>query len=242
VYWQVGGGRPYGVMSYRNTVGDARTLAALAAITMFYSELPVTNVPERREEDFPIYGNTVWFAGSLLQVDYMLTNAHTGKERIALLAEDLRRLWNLFFLGAVDADFEERVGALVDKGRPPSGAQMSRIYLETLRDYYRGEDGAALPTDGDGEEWMTLSNEYYGPVFAEWSFAMAAAASIVERIAAHDPQTMKAWTAPMWPPGSYTSYDLLRDVGADPVSLDTYQAVIRRMDRDMDQLNEETGR
>jgi len=122
--------------------------------------------------------------------------------------------------------------------RPATGAELRRQYAETLRRYY-GNSG--LIEDLDGVEWMTLSNEYYGHVFAEWSFAIAGAAVIAERGRQRDPNVIHALVAPMFNPASFTSYDLLRDVGADPGLPSTYTALMRRMTRDMDALDLELG-
>jgi oligoendopeptidase F len=234
VYWQVGGGHPYGVMSYRGTPRDAQTVAAVGAITMFYTKMSATKLPERRDDDFPVYGNAVWWGGSLMAADYLLAKAGSRVERIALLAGDLRRLWDAFFKGAIDADFEDGVDRAIVGNHPPTGAELRRQYAETLRQYY-GTGG--LIEDLDGVEWMTLSNEYYGHVFAEWSFAIACAAVIAERGRQEDPNVIHALVAPMSNPDSFTSYDLMRDVGADPGSPSTYTALMRRMTRDMDALD-----
>ena len=238
VYWQVGGGHPYGIMSYDGTLRDAQTLAAISAVTMFYAHLPAAKSPERREEDFPIYGNAVWWSGSLMATDFLIAHASNRDERMALLAGDLRRLWNAFFVGAIDADFEDRVNRVIVDNHAPTGAEFSQLYLATLRDYYRG-DGAAAVDDLSGGEWMTLANEYYGHVFAEWSFAIAGAATIAERARAGDMETIRAIAFPLHHADSYTSYDLMRDIGADPVAATTYDAVMRRMARDIDALERE---
>ena len=238
VYWQVGGGHPYGVMSYDGTLRDAQTLAAISAITMFYAHLPAAKTPERREEDFPVYGNAVWWSGSLMATDYLIAHASNRDERIALLAGDLRRLWNAFFVGAIDADFEDRVNRAIVDNHTPTGAEFSQLYLTTLREYYRG-DGAAAVEDLSGGEWMTFANEYYGHVFAEWSFAIAGASTIAEGARAGDTKVIRAVASPLHNTDSYTSYDLMRDVGADPGAATTYDAVMRRMARDLDALDRE---
>jgi len=201
---------------------------------MFYTKMPATKLPERRDDDFPVYGNAVWWGGSLMAADHLLAKAGSRLERIALLAGDLRRLWDAFFKGAIDADFEDGVDRAIVANHPPTGAELRRQYAETLRRYY-GTGG--LIEDLDGVEWMTLSNEYYGHVFAEWSFAIACAAVIAERGRQGDPKVIHALVAPMSNPDSFTSYDLMRDVGADPGSPSTYTALMRRMTRDMDALD-----
>jgi hypothetical protein len=78
-------------------------------------------------------------------------------------------------------------------------------------------------------------------VFAEWSFAIAGAAVIADRVRQGDAKVIRALVAPLSNPDSFTSYDLMRDVGADPDSPSTYTALMRRMTRDMDALDLELG-
>jgi oligoendopeptidase F len=215
----------------------ARSVAALAGLTMFYADLPAGKAPVRREDDFPIYGNAIWFASSLLQVDYLYAHARTRDERVALLAADLRRLWSVYFAGVVITDFEDRLESAVAAGEAPTGAQVSALYRDVLRDYYAGSGIAFTPADG--EEWMSLPNLFYGHVWDEWAFAMAGAAAMVERVEAGDQATIAAIVAPMGRPDSYSSYDMLRDARADPTEPAMYQAVVRRMNADMDRIERE---
>lgn len=238
VYWQVGGGHPYGVMSYRGAFRDPQTLAAISALMMFYARIPPGKLPERREDDFPVYGNAVWWSGGLMEVDAQMARTTNRDERIVLLAGDLRRLWDAFFAGAIDVDFENRVETAIREHHAPTGAELSRMYLETLRRYYSQPDGAMV-TDDDGTEWMTLSNEFYGHVFAEWSFAIAGAAAIAERSYAGDREVLDSIAWPMSRAGSFTSYDLMRDIGADPTKISSYQPLMRRIRRDLDALDQE---
>jgi hypothetical protein len=86
---------------------------------------------------------------------------------------------------------------------------------------------------------MTLGNLFYGHVWDEWAFAMAAAAAMAERVKAGDAAAISAIAAPMSRPDSYSSYDLLRDAKANPTDPAMYEAVIRRMNADMDKLDAE---
>jgi oligoendopeptidase F len=237
VYWGVGRGHPYAFISFRPNLAGARAISAVAGLTMFYADLPADKAPVRREDDFPIYGNAVWYALPLLQADYLYARAESRDERIALAASDLRRLWNIYFGGVVITDFGDRLETAIASGNPPAGPQISALYLDVLRDYY-GETDVRL-TDANGEQWMTLGNLFYGHVWDEWAFAMAAAAAMAERVKAGDAAAISAIAAPMSRPDSYSSYDLLRDAKANPTDPAMYEAVIRRMNADMDKLDAE---
>jgi hypothetical protein len=97
---------------------------------------------------------------------------------------------------------------------------------------------ATLPTL-DASEWMTLTNIYYGHVKDEWAFAMAAAAALAENVTLHNPGTLAALKSPMGRKESYLSFDLMCDANADPTKAETYAAVYRRMNSDMDKIDAE---
>ncbi|HEY1962508.1 MAG TPA: hypothetical protein VGG69_08825 [Rhizomicrobium sp.] len=237
VYWQVGnGGHPYGIVSYANNYGGSRTIAAMAGLTMFYADIPAAKAPVRRQEDFPIYGNAIWFMSALMQIDHLLQTTHAKPDRVALLAADVRRLWHVYVQGVIVTDFEARLEDAIASGKPPGAGDISKMYLSTLRDYYG--DSISIP-DAAGEEWMTLGNAYYGHVMDEWAFAMAGAVAMAERVKAGDRNTIAAIVSPMMKPDSYSSYDLLRDAGTDPTRPGIYEAVFRRMEADMDALERE---
>ena len=61
---------------------------------------------------------------------------------------------------------------------------------------------------------MSPPNLFYGHVWDEWAFAMAAAVALTEHVKAGDTTTIAAMAPPMSRPGSFSSYDMLRDVKA----------------------------
>jgi oligoendopeptidase F len=237
LYWQVGHAtHPWGMLSYTDDYAGSRAVAAMATLTMFFVDLPPDRVPPRREEDFPIYGNSIWFLGNLLHLDYLLTHAASRQERIGLLAADLRRVFDTYIQGVVATDFEARVEELVAAGKPPAGHQVTELYLSLLNDYY-GEY-VQIP-ESSGEEWMTLTTAFYGHTLDEWAFAMAGAVAMSEQIQAHDAKSIAAIVSPMSRPDSFTSYDLLRDAGANPTTPAFYEAIFRRMNAEMSLLDRE---
>jgi hypothetical protein len=62
---------------------------------------------------------------------------------------------------------------------------------------------------------------------------------MTEQVEAGDKATIAAIAAPMRRRDSYSSYDMLRDAKVDPTDPKMYQAVIRRMNSDMDRLDAE---
>jgi oligoendopeptidase F len=236
VYWQVGdGGHPYGILNYLDDFASARTLSAIGALTMFYSDIPNDKLPTAREDDFPVYGNAVWNLAPLLYADYLLAHTENRADRVAILMADLRRLYVRFVRNLIVTDFVSRVEAAVAGGHPPAGSQISELYRAALQDY--NDESAAPSSPEDGEEWMSIGQLFYrGHVLDEFAFSIAASVGMHERVSARDPGVIKAIVHPLYRTNSYSDYDLMLDAGADPSKKSTYEAVFHRMNSDMDQL------
>jgi oligoendopeptidase F len=235
VYWAVGGGHPYVLLSLEPDLPSAESFSAACALLMFYADLPADKRPERREEDFPVYSNAVWFAGELLYNDYLFARAKTRSERIALVASQLYRLWSAYFQNAIVTEFEDEIGQSVASARSVPSSEVSERYLALLKAYY---DDPQIHVDPEfAYQWMSYPFLFDSRhILAEWAMAMAAGAELVDKIESRDQQTISMIRAPLAAAGSYTSFDLLRDEHIDVDSDEPYQAVLRRMNSKMDVL------
>lgn len=243
-YWQVGRpeGRPLTLLTFDGAFGSTKTLAQAAFGAMNYADIPAEKAPERREEDYPVYGNAIWFLGQILYDDSMIAKARTKAERIAILYDDVWRLWSTFFQYATATELEQRILRGVDEGRPPSGARISAIYLGLLREYYPPAGDGPAVADSWGAQALDFPNMYYGEVLPEWALAMSGAAALAARIEAGDRATIEAVTHPLRRRASYTSHDLLMDAGVDLTTDAPYEALIARMNAKMRDLEREISK
>jgi oligoendopeptidase F len=239
VYWGIDGSDPYTVINFDGSLRGTKTLAAAAALIMFYASIPTEKAPEQREADYPVYGNAIWFLGQMLYGDYQLAHTTDKAERIAILYDDCRRSWDNYFPYAIFVELEEEIYAGIETSRPLSGAAIASSYRKLLREYYGDNKETVRVDDSFGELALVEGNTYYGEVLAEWAFAMASAAAIAERVEAGDAKSIAALKNPMSRPGSFTSEDLLIDAGVDIYSPQPYEALVRRLDRAVEALDKE---
>jgi oligoendopeptidase F len=233
VYWAVGGGHPYIFLKFEGDLSSAESLSAAAALTMFYADLPRDKRPERREEDFPVYSNAIWFAGELLYEDFLLSQATSKQQRLAILASQLFRLWNAYFQFAVTTELADNITHAVAQGEEVSGSDISRMYLTILQAYYADPDIDIDPLFA--EQWMSYPFMFDSRhILPEWAMAMPAGAALEAQILAKQRQTMATIQAPLANPKSFTSYDILLDAGVDVDSDLPYEVLIRKMTADMD--------
>lgn len=238
VYWSAGGGDPYTVLTFDGELPGAKVLAEAAATIMFYADVPAAKAPELRESDWPIYGNALWFLGQMRFDDELLRRAAPA-DRVAILYDNCHRLWARFFQYAIFLDLEREIYASIDRGEPPSGAQITDRYLALLREYLPPTGVLPRIADDFGAIALLESNAYYGEALPEWAFAMASAAAMSDLVDAGNAATLEAIRHPMGKPDSFTSYDLLRDAGVDLATAQPYELLARRFARLLDALERE---
>ena len=238
VYWAVGGGHPYTFLKFQEDLPSSETLSAAVALTMFYADLPANKRPERREEDFPVYSNAVWFAGELLYGDHLLSKAISRQQRIAILSSQLYRMWNAYFQFAITTELEDEIGRAVDNGDEVSGRDISQRYLAILNHFYADPGIDIDPLFA--EQWMTYPFLFDSRhILPEWAMAMGVGVQLVGRLEAYDERATAAVRAPLLNPTSFTSYDVARDAGIEIDGDAMYQSVVLKMNRDMDLLEKE---
>jgi len=237
VYWAVGGGHPYVLLSLDPDLPSAETFSAASALLMFYADLPADKRPERREEDFPVYSNAIWFAGEFLYNDHLFAGANTRQQRIALLASQLYRLWNAYFQNAILTELEDWLVKSVATGKSLPASEISEHFLALLKAYY---DDPQIQVDPEfAYQWMSYPSLFDSRhILAEWAMAAAAGAELVDKIEARDPQVISVIRSPLAVPDSYTSFDLLRDARISMDSDQPYQALLERMNAKMSLLDQ----
>ncbi len=233
IWYAVGGAKPYGFMKYRETFNDSTGLAGLATLLTSYENIPPGHPTDTRN-DPGIYSNSILYAGNILHVDYLKDHAGDRHERMAYLIRALDRTAQTIFRHAMTTEFESAIQEQILNGHPPSGEQISALYLKLLRQYF-GE-GPNQVDDVFATEWMSVRLPFGSFETLNWPFAMAAACSLVEKVRAGDMKARRGFDEVLGRGESDVSYDLLNEAGVDLNTPEPYNAAIRRIDRLLDEL------
>ncbi len=236
IFPSAGGMPPYFIMSYNGSYRSARAFAGGLVVLKAFADIPRDRASDTRD-DPGIYSNGVIYAGDLMFDDLMASRATDRRERLAALLYDLDLVWSHFFRWAVVSDFEARVQELVARGDTPTGARVSRLYLEVLREYYGPN---VLVDDALAAEWMTLSVPFLSYEDQFWPPALAAGCLIVERVRAGDSK-VRAFDQLLGRGDLDLTYQLLERIGIDMNSSEPYDAVMRRMNARMDEVERLLG-
>lgn len=234
VFWQVGGGRPHGVINFRGDFVSSRTLCGAAVLMMGYASISPTSPPDRREEDFPIFGNTLWYLGQLLHDDEALKQAGL-EERIAVLSQMLTRVVTQVFENAAITDFEATISDRIRNGTVPDGQSVSRAFRESLERYYSA-DIEIPPHFSDA--WIPDQTLFYGAHHASWALAMSTALALQARVHDGDEAAINAVRDGMGRSATHFSADVLSEAQMNLEDPATYRSAMRQIGKLIARLEE----
>jgi oligoendopeptidase F len=136
------------------------------------------------------------------------------------------------------AEFELAIHEAVEKGQALSGDGFSSMYRDLLRRYHGHEDGTVHIDDLFEVEWAYIPHFYYNFYVYQYATSVSASALLAERILSGDEECVKRYLDLLRAGGSDYPYDLLRQTGVDLASSDPYEALMRRMEHIMDELED----
>jgi oligoendopeptidase F len=131
------------------------------------------------------------------------------------------------------SELDAQVQQLIKDGRTPNGIEISKLYLDLLRDYVGGEDKV---DNVFGTEWITYSIPFESYEYQFWPPAMAAAASIMDGMKTGKIDINKAVTGVFGRGDGDRSYQLFQQLGINLSDPHVYEAVIRRMTSQLNEL------
>lgn len=169
-------------------------------------------------------------------LEHMLKVAKDDDERLLYLGSALENLRGTFFRQAMFADFEREVHAKVDAGAPLTGADLSKLYLETLKRYHGDAEGVVKIDDLFGIEWAYIPHFYRAFYVFQYATSITAGTAFAERILKGEPQAREKYLNVLKAGGSRYPYEMVKEAGVDLASPAPYQALIGRMNQIMDQI------
>jgi oligoendopeptidase F len=171
-----------------------------------------------------------------LLLDYVLKVAKTDEERLLYLGSALESLRGTFFRQAMFGEFEQKVHELVDKGEPITGERFTQIYGEILRRYHGEAQGVLKVDDVYTTEWAYIPHFYRAFYVFQYATSISAGSLFAADILAGKPGARERYLKLISSGGSSYPYELVKAAGVDMARSDPYDAVSRRMNRIMDEI------
>lgn len=181
---------------------------------------------------------TASIMNEMLLNNLVVANAETPEERLFYLGSALETLRGTYFRQAMFAEFELKANELVDAGEAVTGPALTEIYLDLLKRYHGDAEGVVKIDDLYGIEWAYIPHFYYDFYVFQYATSIAAASYLAEQIDSGDEAARDRFITMLKAGGSDHPYTLMKNAGLDLATPQAYDALERRMNAIMDEMEE----
>lgn len=176
------------------------------------------------------------FTHELLLQEHMLKQSRSREERLFFLSEAIERLRSSFFRQTMFAEFELAVHDSQQRGEPLTGQRMSALYCGLLRKYHGADAGVMKIAPNVCSEWAFVSH-FYRPFYVyQYATSMAAAQHFASEVLSGQTAKRENYLNILRSGGSVHPVPLLKRAGLDMDSPAPYRALVRQMDRLLDEM------
>ena len=169
-------------------------------------------------------------------LETMLKKSTSDDEKLYYLGMALEGLRTTYFRQSQFAEFELAIHTQVEKGEPLTGDSLSATYLDLLERYYGAKQGVTRIDPVDGNEWAFIPHFYYNFYVYQYATSIAAASLLAEDVINKKPGALDRYLTLLKAGGSDDPYVLLKSAGVDMATPAPYDAIARRMNRIMDEM------
>ncbi len=196
----------------------------------------------KQEQPFETAGYATFIAEipstslELILQDYMTRNAESIDEKLFYLGHGLEGLRGTFFRQTMFAEFELAMYEAAERGEALSGDRITEMYGEILRRYHGHEDGVVLIDELYHNEWMFVPHFYYNMYVFQYATSQTAGTALYEKIVQEGEAGVENYKNLLRAGGSDYPYTLLSNAGVDLATPEPYEALVRKMNAVMDEM------
>ena len=174
----------------------------------------------------------------LILQDYMTKNTDDIDEKIFYLGSALEAMRGTFFRQTMFAEFELSLYEAAERGEALTGKKMSKMYGDILKRYHGHDEGVVVIDDLYTNEWMFIPHFYYNMYVFQYATSKTAGTALYEKILKEGEKGVENYKNLLRSGSSDYPYQLLLNAGVDLAKPEPYQAIIRKMNDTMDQIEE----
>ncbi|MDA0705045.1 MAG: oligoendopeptidase F [Proteobacteria bacterium] len=172
----------------------------------------------------------------LILQDYMAQHAESIDEQLFYLGEGLEGMRGTFFRQTMFAEFELALYEAAERGEALSGEGISKIYGEIQRRYHGHDDGVVVVDDLYNNEWMFINHFYRNMYVFQYATSQIAGTALYDKITNEGAAGVENYKNLLKAGGSDYPYALLVAAGVDLTKPEPYQAMVRKMNAIMDEM------
>ncbi|MFT5520236.1 MAG: oligoendopeptidase F [Enterobacterales bacterium] len=172
----------------------------------------------------------------LILQDYMTKNTNDIDEKIFYLGSALEAMRGTFFRQTMFAEFELALYETVERGEALTGDKMSKMYGEILKRYHGHDEGIVQIDDLYANEWMFIPHFYYNMYVFQYATSKTAGAALYAKILDEGKAGVENYKKLLKSGSSDYPYLLLKEAGVDLAKPGPYQAIVKKMNQTMDEI------
>lgn len=227
------GRAPYIKMNYLNSQDDMSTLAHEFGHAI-HSHLAMKNQPYQDYRYVPFMAEIASTCNEALLQDYLVANAKSKEEKIALLVDELESIRTTIYRQTLFTEFERVVHGFVEDGTPVTASLLDDTYRGLVERYY----GPGFTVDeNDGMEWAYIPHFYYKYYVYSYATGLSCGLAIAERVKAEGEPAVKDYLSMLEGGCRKPPLELLKGAGVDlatgPEAIDS---ALKRFDRTITEL------
>lgn len=226
---------PYLLLNHNNDFDSVSTFAHEWGHGM-HSLLTQRNQPFAKSEYATFIAEIASISHELLLYKYLAETASTEQEKLYYLFEELQGLRGTFFRQTQFAEFELAIHEEVESGGALSADKLNAIYGATLKRYYGHDQGIMQIDDAYTVEWAYIPHFYRNFYVYQYATSISAAYYLMDKVLNGSQKERQQYLSILEAGGSDYPYDILKRAGADMASPEIYEAVIKRCNQLMDEI------
>ncbi len=228
------GKHPYVLLNWNGQLSDVFTLAHEMGHNM-HSYLTATNQP------YPYANYSIFVAevastiNEALLLDYLIQNAKSKEEKLALIEKNLSQMTFTFYRQTRFAEFEQAAHERTEKGEALTPDILSEMYGEMYKNYW-GPD--MVVDEEENYTWARIPHFYYNFYVYQYATSFAASQALVAQVKEEGQPAIDRIINFLSSGSSKYPIDVLKDAGVDMNSPEVVLAVVKKMNKLLDQMEE----
>lgn len=229
---------PYVLMNYTGDYGSVSTLAHEWGHAV-HSALSTEAQPYPTADYATFIAEIASTFAEALLLDHLLQEVESDEERLFYLGYELEKLRGTYFRQAMFGEFELALHERVEADQPLTGSAISEIYLDILRRYHGHGQGVTTIDESYGKEWAYVHHFFHYDFYVfQYATSLAASSMLVEPVLQEEEGAIERYLELLRAGGSDDPYELLKRAGVDMATTEPYEALDRRMNAIMDEMEQ----
>lgn len=228
------GVHPYVLLNWNNQLNDVFTFTHEMGHNM-HSYYTANSQPYPYANYSIFVAEVASITNEALLLDYLIKNAKSKEEKLALIEMNLQNIQATFFRQTRFADFEQLTNELTEKGEALTPVKLTELFGDMYKEYW----GPAMSMDEEeGYSWARIPHFYYNFYVYQYATSYAASQAVAEKILTEGEPAVKKYLEFLSAGSSDYPIEVLKKAGVDMNSPEVVKAVVRNMNKLMDQMEE----